>query len=104
MAMVKLFQCIMSSGRRARIEIKDVGPQPPTGQPAMRCRMIQEGDDESVFELMSTSDMIGTEQRLKDALMHISEHGVFLPSLEMIDSNRGFEAVMKRSAMQRLGL
>jgi len=104
MAMTKLLQGIMASGRRARIEIKDMGPQPPTGHLTMRCRMLVEGDEESVFELMSASELIGLEPRFKDALVHLGENGVFLPSLEVVDGSRGFEAVMRRDAMRKLGL
>lgn len=99
-----LLQGLMVSGRQARIEIKDVGPQPPTGHPCLRCRMMLEGDDESVFELMSASVLIGEGPRLKEALVHLAENGVFAPSLQVIDSRRGFSAVMRRSAMRRLGL
>lgn len=105
MAFTQLLQCIMvESGRRARIEIKDIGPQSPTGHLTMRCRMILEGDDGSVFEIMSESQMLRPEQRLQDALTHLHENGVFLPSVEVIDGSRGFEAVMTRVARRRLGL
>lgn len=104
MPFTKLLQGQMMSGRRARIEIKDIGPQPPAGRLTMRCRMLLEGDDDSVFEIMSESDMIPPLQRLEDALTHLAENGIFLPSLEVLDGNRGFEAVMRRDAMRRLGL
>lgn len=105
MALTKLLQGMMvESGRRCRIEIKDIGAQPPAGRLTMRCRMMLEGDDDSVFEIMSESEMIPELQRFEDALTHLHENGVFLPSLQVIDGNRGFEAVMKRDAMRRLGL
>lgn len=105
MAMIKLLQGIMTeTGRLARIEIKDIGLRPPAGHPVMRCRMMLEGDDDSVFEIMSESMMLDPVQRLEDALKHMEENGVFLPSLQVLDGNRGFEAVMKRDAMRRLGL
>lgn len=101
--MIKLLQGLTTTGRRARIEIKDLGPQQPHGLPVMRCRMMLEGDDEP-FELLSASTMIGLEQRFRDALMHIGENGVVLPSLEVVHGTRGFDAVMKPKAMRKLGL
>lgn len=104
MAMTKLLQGMMVSGRRARIEIKDIGRQPPAGHLTMRCRMMLEGDDASVFELMSESVALHQIKRFEDALIHLGENGVFLPSLQVLDGSRGFEAVMKPSAMTKLGL
>ncbi len=104
MGMTKLLSGAMESGRRARIEIKDVGCRPPEGHLTMRCRMILEGDDDNVHELLSTSQMLTPLQRFEEALVHLGENGVFLPSLQVIDANRGFEAVMRRDALKRLGL
>lgn len=104
MAMTKLLQGIMDNGRRARIEIKDMGLRPPSGRPVMRCRMMQEGDEVGVFEFMSESQMLDPLGRFQDALTHLGENGVFLPSLQVLDANRGFEAVMRPAAMRKLGL
>lgn len=101
--MIKLLQGITTEGRRARIEIKDIGVQPPAALPTMRIRMMLEGDDKP-FEMLSVSELIGLEHRFKDALTHLGENGIEILSLEVIASDRGFEAVMKRDAMRRLGL
>lgn len=104
MSTIKLLQGRMQSGRRVRIEIRDIGLQPPAALPTMRCRMMMEGDDGSVFELLSPSEMLSPLERFRDALTDLGENGVNVASLEVIDSSRGFEAVMKRSAMRALGM
>ena len=99
-----LMQGLMMSGRKAHIEITDIGAQPPAGHLTYRMRMMLEGDDTSMFEMMSPSLMVNEKQRFEDCLTHLSENGVLVASLQVIDNNRGFEAVMKRSAMKKMGM